>query len=424
MILGDDYGQESWRNQLSGPSMADANARISEPSWHDKYIKSWGSAALAQQEPNWFGKNVLGNIGKMSEGLPPGVGDVILAGLMGPRAPVRIPNPIKAYHGSPHDFDRFDLSKIGTGEGSQVFGRGLYFAEHEPVAKSYRDGLAGDQGQARVGGLPYDDLNPVHLATRTSYEEGGPERARALFDRRIAELRTDPDQGLVQRMMRAQHALQSDLPLYEGGGRMYEVNLHAKPERFLDWDRPIDQQSVAVNSAFDNLRSSAASRPLPTARRHLEIERGLPIDTPMSARFYAMENALGEKNVARVMGESGIPGIRYLDGGSRDLAAIKTQLAEAEKDLHLYQGWANVGPMTESLQKLLTSKTERVADLSRRIETPTSNYVVWTPEIIDIVRKYGLAGAVIGGGVSGVGYANGFSAHDPLDPNPYWRRSP
>src|SRR4051812_28966406 len=25
--------------------------------------------------------------------------------------------PIRAYHGSPHDFDRFDLSKIGTGEG-------------------------------------------------------------------------------------------------------------------------------------------------------------------------------------------------------------------------------------------------------------------------------------------------------------------
>jgi hypothetical protein len=28
--------------------------------------------------------------------------------------------PIRAYHGSPHDFDRFDLSKIGTGEGAQA----------------------------------------------------------------------------------------------------------------------------------------------------------------------------------------------------------------------------------------------------------------------------------------------------------------
>jgi len=41
---------------------------------------------------------------------------------------------IKAYHSSPHDFDRFDLSKIGTGEGAQVYGHGLYFAENPKVS--------------------------------------------------------------------------------------------------------------------------------------------------------------------------------------------------------------------------------------------------------------------------------------------------
>ena len=49
---------------------------------------------------------------------------------------------IRAYHGSPHDFDQFDLSKIGTGEGAQAFGHGLYFADNEGVAKSYRDTLS------------------------------------------------------------------------------------------------------------------------------------------------------------------------------------------------------------------------------------------------------------------------------------------
>ena len=33
---------------------------------------------------------------------------------------------IRAFHGSPHDFDAFDLSKIGTGEGAQAYGHGLY----------------------------------------------------------------------------------------------------------------------------------------------------------------------------------------------------------------------------------------------------------------------------------------------------------
>ena len=44
------------------------------------------------------------------------------------------PKGIKAYHGSPHSFDRFSTESIGTGEGAQQYGRGLYFAENEKVA--------------------------------------------------------------------------------------------------------------------------------------------------------------------------------------------------------------------------------------------------------------------------------------------------
>jgi hypothetical protein len=53
-----------------------------------------------------------------------GVRDTIAKALMG----------IKAYHSSPHDFDKFDLKKIGTGEGAQVYGHGLYFAENPAVS--------------------------------------------------------------------------------------------------------------------------------------------------------------------------------------------------------------------------------------------------------------------------------------------------
>jgi hypothetical protein len=41
---------------------------------------------------------------------------------------------IRAYHSSPHDFDKFDLAKIGTGEGAQMYGHGLYFAENPAVS--------------------------------------------------------------------------------------------------------------------------------------------------------------------------------------------------------------------------------------------------------------------------------------------------
>ena len=47
-----------------------------------------------------------------------------------------------AWHGSPHDFDTFDLGAIGTGEGNQVHGWGLYFAKDKKVSGLYRRELS------------------------------------------------------------------------------------------------------------------------------------------------------------------------------------------------------------------------------------------------------------------------------------------
>lgn len=47
-----------------------------------------------------------------------------------------------AWHGSPHDFDEFDLGAIGSGEGNQVHGWGLYFAKDKKVSKQYKDVLS------------------------------------------------------------------------------------------------------------------------------------------------------------------------------------------------------------------------------------------------------------------------------------------
>ena len=51
-------------------------------------------------------------------------------------------NPLVAYHGTPHEVDRFSSDKIGTGEGAQVYGHGLYFAENPKVAEEYRKNLS------------------------------------------------------------------------------------------------------------------------------------------------------------------------------------------------------------------------------------------------------------------------------------------
>lgn len=54
------------------------------------------------------------------------------------------------FHGTPHSFDRFDLSKIGTGEGNQSYGWGVYFADERKVAESYTQ----DAGQILNADIP------------------------------------------------------------------------------------------------------------------------------------------------------------------------------------------------------------------------------------------------------------------------------
>jgi hypothetical protein len=46
--------------------------------------------------------------------------------------------PLEAWHGTPHKIvGNFDISKVGTGEGAQAYGHGMYFAENPEVAQTY-----------------------------------------------------------------------------------------------------------------------------------------------------------------------------------------------------------------------------------------------------------------------------------------------
>ncbi len=48
-------------------------------------------------------------------------------------------------HGSPYQFDKFLLENVGTGEGNQAFGYGLYFTESSGIANSYAKKLSDDK---------------------------------------------------------------------------------------------------------------------------------------------------------------------------------------------------------------------------------------------------------------------------------------
>ena len=70
-----------------------------------------------------------------------------------------------AYHGTPHKVDKFRLDKIGTGEGAQAYGWGLYFAESRSVAQTYRINKGNDDPiKWLYDGQKYDGKNARHTS--------------------------------------------------------------------------------------------------------------------------------------------------------------------------------------------------------------------------------------------------------------------
>lgn len=96
------------------------------------------------------------------------------------------------YHGSPYSFDKFDIDKVGTGDGLKKYGFGLYFADNKELAEYYarenflpkgnKDQTGMNIYEVRLSELEdfysWDDLIPEHLYLEIAdeLEERGYER--------------------------------------------------------------------------------------------------------------------------------------------------------------------------------------------------------------------------------------------------------
>lgn len=266
---------------------------------------------------------------------------------------------IRAYHGSPHDFDRFDISRIGTGEGAQAYGHGLYFAEAEGVAKAYRDQL-GDYSGAVVWKGPQP---PTPLQQSFIDRLSGPDvrsgRAMDVGALRveISRMVRDAEHGMFPNAERAAkyraelEELRRVEPMIETKppGRMYEVQINADPEHFLDWDKPLSQQPEAARRVLERELQSSID-PTRDQMRALMGEAPIPkLDPNVATPHDVIRNRRAPGRIEDALKAEGIPGIKYLDQGSRDAGA------------------------------------------------GSRNYVVFDDALIEILRKYGLMPPAVAG---------------------------
>jgi len=223
---------------------------------------------------------------------------------------------IRAFHGSPHDFDRFQMDRIGTGEGAQVFGHGLYFAENELVAKSYSDKLADYDNVVRWIGEEAPSAEQQNIINRL---KGPDAKGEAMTIAKLRqEIRSSADEWrrfgkneLADQELKKLETVNSIEGKIEIGpaGTLYEVEIDVEPEQLLDWDAPLSEQAPAIQAAIERLPLDLSTQ--------AAIRRGEKLDVDLLWR--GVEARVQSPNAAaQAFREAGIPGIRYLDQGSRD----------------------------------------------------------------------------------------------------------
>ena len=231
---------------------------------------------------------------------------------------------IKAYHGSPQSFDRFSTEYIDTGEGAQQYGRGLYFAENEKVAKEYRDQLTPrdlDYEDWLMGKYKDAESNQDY-ARMEMYERAMLNETPQDFKDLAADVDYDEDyRGLAAEVGEEIEEYGPDL------GSMYEVNIDVEPDELLDWYQPISQQSKKVRDAVYANRDAVDQK---IVDDYFDGDRNNIVNDEMTGMRY-MSN-MDQINAGTIDGteyelaEKGVKGIRYADAFTRHKSPDKQSM--------------------------------------------------------------------------------------------------
>jgi hypothetical protein len=247
---------------------------------------------------------------------------------------------LKTYHGSPHRINnvspdhpmgKFDLSKVGTGEGAQAYGHGIYLAESPDVARSY----ASDGGSSLL-------------------------KARMLRDKakKLRESATSDDLALAER-------LESQADGIGNGSNFYTVDLPDEHiAKMLDWDAPLSEQPEVLAA----IRKAGWGDKVKDGMTGGDFVGKIPNDS----RMYLSDD------LARV----GIPGIKYFDGGSRiggEAAKIVENYGTVEKAIEVSRKRLSAASIVDR---------KHWQAIVNELEKPrTRNFVIFDPEVATILSR-------------------------------------
>jgi len=304
---------------------------------------------------------------------------------------------IRAYHSSPHDFSKVDLGKIGSGQGAASFGKGFYAAENPAVS-----GQGGTYWDEFLHKFPSAEQEAAtHLRDFNFNRDAAiadTQQKLASWQQNLADAKAGTgvwSLPMAEKMVTGHqdilNRLQSGQPI---GPRTYELNIRATPDQFLDWDKPLSAQPNIQDALYMHLLDRMGRRAANSEIELMERAQGMPLYTSFGKDQYDMRGA------SQALLDQGIVGNRYLDAGSR---TIDPAAREVEWQISAIQDAQRLGGASPHQLEMLPQLQARLAELNA---TPTtSNYVIFDPGIVDIVKKYGIPGIATGGGVMGASAA-------------------
>jgi len=227
-------------------------------------------------------------------------------------------SPLDVYHGTPHRFPpternplgEFDASKIGTGEGNQAYGPGIYTAEARPVAEGYAGNLTFKNNQ----GIKYegkatkeieDSLKELSYFYKNAENiDFSNKKELTDFVKNAAQLLEEEGSTKTAKTLKSLDVNK----LYENKGNLYKVDLpDEKIAKMLDYDKHMSEQSPEVQKIL-----------LPY-QKEIGSSFGTGEQTLKAIAFERRMKGLDDSPlaVAQQLREMGISGVKYFDEMSR-----------------------------------------------------------------------------------------------------------
>jgi hypothetical protein len=254
------------------------------------------------------------------------------------------------YHGTPHEFDSFSTDGIGSGEGNQSFGWGLYFTDTKQIAERYRDILTHYKAEAVVKSLIQSGISQETAETFAEYyaQVGRGGAMGVMPFTSFAEAMNQPAPYPPTEAMRER--MRRELPKLKEAIRQIKGKLYAadipEDDVMLLWDKPLSEQSPKVQQAlqpdpkvlaeYERLNREADKLESEGQRgsqvwndlinRAIAVRKKYPVIAVRSynpndgqSLYRALSTLLGtDKRASKVLEKLGIKGVKYLDGGSRN----------------------------------------------------------------------------------------------------------